>query len=265
MSDDIIISGIIIAIIAFSSAFINSIAGGGYGTLITPFLLLVGHEPVQFIPAILLSHALISTILIINMRRNHKKGLFCEFQDDCFYEKTSLKYIVSFGVIGLFASIFLVSYIDQLYIKIYIGSLTIFLGVVILILRKKTFKFSKKRIAGVSIVAAFNKGMSGGGYGSIISCGQILAGVNCKKALSTSYYAEAVISYMGFILYLIVFQNVLNTTITMFMVIGALLAIPLAIKSIEKVSSSKLTTIIGIILIILGFITISQIILTFII
>lgn len=256
--ENFLLTGSIVAFIAFGSSYVNSLIGGGYGTLSTPFLLLVGLEPIQFIPSILLSHGLISLILIWHMRRTHRSGKFCEVDSDCFYNKHALRYIISFGVVGLILSLFFVSYLDGLFVKIYIGSLTIILGLILLTLRKRGLSFSKARIMGISIIAAFNKGISGGGYGTVISCGQILSGVGCRQALSTSYYAEAVISLLGFSLYLILMQIVLPLEVILFMIAGSVVAVPFAMKSLEKVTNFKLTLLISIVLISLGAIIILQ-------
>ena len=176
MSDAFIYLLVTVGIIAFGGALINSFAGGGYGTLTTPFLLFTGLEPIQFIPSILLSHGLVSLFLIIEIRRNPESIGVCEV-NECVYEKTTLKYILSFGILGLVLSLIVITFLHNFFIKLYIGGLTVFLGVLLLFFRKKQFVYSRKKIIGTSIIAAFNKGISGGGYGSIISCGQIFSGI----------------------------------------------------------------------------------------
>ena len=257
MSDAFIYLLVTVGIIAFGGALINSFAGGGYGTLTTPFLLFTGLEPIQFIPSILLSHGLVSLFLIIKIRRNPESIGVCEV-NECVYEKTTLKFIISFGILGLVLSLMVITLLDGFFIKLYIGGLTVFLGVLLLFFRKREFFYSRKKIIGISIVAAFNKGISGGGYGSVISCGQIFSGIDCKKAVSTCFHANTVISLLGFAFYVILLQNLINLEITISMIIGALLAVPFAAKSLEKVTSLKLTMIIGLLLIILGLFTFIQ-------
>ncbi|MFW9969811.1 MAG: sulfite exporter TauE/SafE family protein [Candidatus Odinarchaeota archaeon] len=256
--ENLVILGIIIFVVAFSSAFINSLIGGGYGTLATPWLILIGLEPLEFIPSLLLTHGLMSLFLILIVRRNFKNGTICEFKEECFYEKTALKYLVSFGVVGLILSMLIINYVNSVFIKFYIGMLTIFLGIALYLLRKKRIHFSKSKMIGVSIVAAFNKGISGGGYGTVISCGQILSGIHCKKAVSTSYYAETIISIIGFGLYILLLKTIIPWEITIFMLLGVFFAIPFAMKSFEKVSNRSITFIISVILLILGIFIVFQ-------
>ena len=47
--------GITIVIIAFFAEYIDSTLGMGYGTTLTPLLILFGFEPLQVVPAVLLS------------------------------------------------------------------------------------------------------------------------------------------------------------------------------------------------------------------
>jgi uncharacterized membrane protein YfcA len=239
-------------LIAFSSTFVNSIAGGGYGTMITPQLLIIGFNPLQFIPSILLSHSIISFILVYNNRNKNQ----CEAI--CYNEKKLISYIIVFGIIGLIFSISIVSVLNIFYIQLYIGFLTIFLGGLLIFLRKRKFIFSYKRIMGISLIAAFNKGISGGGYGTIISSGQMLSGVECKKALSNCFYAEAIISLIGFFIYVVFIQNLIIFELTVFILIGAFLAIPFATRTMHKVTNNKLTLIVGFLLILLGVLTLLQ-------
>ncbi len=238
---------------AFSSAFVNSIAGGGYGTMLTPPLLLMGFNPIQFIPSILLSHSIISFILIYSNRKKYQ----CE--SPCYNEKKLISYIIFFGIIGIISSIFLLSMLNEFYVQLYIALLTIILGGLLIFLRKRKLIFSYKRMMGISLIAAFNKGISGGGYGTIISSGQMLSGVECKKALSNCFYAEAIISLIGFFIFVVFIQNFIIFELTIFILIGAFLAIPFATRIMHRITNNKLTLIIGFLLIILGIITLIQV------
>ena len=47
--------GIITVIVSFLTEYVDSALGMGYGTTLTPFLLLLGFEPLQIVPGVLLS------------------------------------------------------------------------------------------------------------------------------------------------------------------------------------------------------------------
>jgi uncharacterized membrane protein YfcA len=44
-----------IILLAFTCELVDSTLGMGYGTTLTPLLLLLGHEPAEIVPAVLLS------------------------------------------------------------------------------------------------------------------------------------------------------------------------------------------------------------------
>ncbi|WP_229776939.1 hypothetical protein, partial [Alicyclobacillus cellulosilyticus] len=69
---------------------------------------------------------------------------------------------------------------------------------VIVILRRSPILFSWRKLGFVSLVAGFNKGMSGGGYGPILTSGQILSGILNKQSVSITALAEGVVSLVGF-------------------------------------------------------------------
>ena len=47
--------GIVIIIIAFLAEYMDSTLGMGYGTTLTPVLIIMGYQPMEIVPAILLS------------------------------------------------------------------------------------------------------------------------------------------------------------------------------------------------------------------
>ena len=56
--EEVFLVGLCIAFIAFLAEYVDSTLGMGYGTTLTPVLLLMGYEPMQVVPAVLLSNYL---------------------------------------------------------------------------------------------------------------------------------------------------------------------------------------------------------------
>jgi uncharacterized membrane protein YfcA len=52
-------------------------------------------------------------------------------------------------------------------------------------------------LIGFSILAGFNKGIGGGGYGPVITMGQIFSGVYEKSATAIVSFAESIVSIVG--------------------------------------------------------------------
>ena len=188
---------IAIGVITFLCEYTDSSLGGGYGTLLTPVLLILGFQPLQIVPSILFSE--FCTGLFAAFYHQKLKNADFSFQS----EETKVALILSVcGVFGVIFAAFLSLNLPSFYISLYICVLVLFLGTFLLIRRGKTFNFTYKKIVGIGILSAFNKGISGGGYGPLVSSGQIITGVEEKKAIATGLFAEGLISIMGFLVYL---------------------------------------------------------------
>lgn len=181
---------------AFICEFIDSSLGMGYGTILTPSLLILGFNPLLVVPAVLLSQAIggLSASLF------HQQFENVDFR----VGSSDLKvvfYISGFGIIAtIIAAIFSIN-LPKFYLKSYIGILVLAMG--ILILLNRTFTFTWRRMVAVGLLSAFNKGISGGGFGPVVTGGQILAGREHKSAIGVTTLAEAPICICGFFAYLI--------------------------------------------------------------
>jgi len=176
-----------IILLAFICEFIDSSLGMGYGTTLTPLLLLMGYNPLQIVPAILLSE------------------LFTGFGAAFFHHKfknvnfkignSDLKVALIMGgcsVFGALIAVLLALSLPAFTVKLYIGVLVFIMGVIILATLNRSFPFSWKKIVGLGLLAAFNKGISGGGYGPVVTGGQILSGVKEKNAIGIASLAIGV-------------------------------------------------------------------------
>ena len=261
-------------ILAFLCEYMDSTLGMGYGTTLTPIFLLLGFGPMQIVPVVLLSE-LASGLLAGFL--HHREG------NVNFKPKTtnvsvivkklkSLGYIESFkrgiplhlkvalllavcSIFGTIVAVFVAVNIPKFWLKIYIGCLVIAMGVVILVCLGKEFKFSWKKIAFLGVIASFNKGMSGGGYGPVITGGQILSGVEGKSAVGITSLAEGLTCLVGIITYVLVLKNPLDLKLAPWIIIGAVLSVPFSAKSVKFISTKKLKLMIAALTIILGTFT----------
>ena len=181
---------------AFVCEFIDSSLGMGHGTILTPSLLILGFNPLLVVPAVLLSQAI----------GGLSASIFHQQFENVDFRKGSsdLKvvfYITGLGIIAtIVAAIFSIN-LPKFYLKSYIGILVLAMG--ILILLNRAFTFSWRKMIAVGLLRAFNKGMSGGGFGPVVTGGQILAGRDHKAAIGVTTLAEAPICICGFFTYLI--------------------------------------------------------------
>ena len=126
-------------------------------------------------------------------------------------------------------------------------NLILVIGIVLVVKRKKEYKFSWKKIASLGTLAAFNKGMSGGGYGAVVVGGQILSGVESKKAVGISLLAEGLISIIGVLIFILLIKDFpLHSSLVISLLIGGIASSPLAAYIVKKFHPKKLRFIIGV-------------------
>lgn len=264
--------GLPIIFMAFVAEYFDSTLGMGYGTSLTPILLLFGYQPMQIVPCILLSelftgifagliHHKMGNVNLLPKRMPNLKNSQVNFISNLrSYLPKHLKIsllIASCSIIGTVAAVLIAVSLPKFYMKLYIGILILTMGILILITSKKVFKFSWGKIVGLSMVASFNKGMSGGGYGPVVTSGQILSGVNGKNAIGITSFAEGLTCLVGLIMY-ISLNKTIDWTLAPFLVFGGILSVPLCGITVKKMKTEKLRLIIAIVTIALGLLTLGK-------
>jgi len=266
---------ITLIVCAFLCEYMDSTLGMGYGTTLTPVFMLMGFSPMQIVPAILLSELISGVLAGIFHHREGNVNLKPTTMD-AFKIKNMLSplgyietirktfpkhlkvalLLAACSIVGTVAAVFIAVSIPKFYLKMYIGCLVLSMGVVILVCFNKNFKFSWKKIVGLGLIASFNKGMSGGGYGPVVTGGQILSGVEGKSAIGITSLAEGLTCFVGVITYLLVSRNPVDWRLAPYIIIGAVLSVPLSAKSVKLISTKKLKFAIAILTIALGALTI---------
>lgn len=182
--------------LAFFCEFIDSSLGMGYGTILSPVLIIMGFDPLVAIPALLLSQAFGGFTAAI---------FHHQFENADFSKGTrDLKIVFTVTSLGMIATILaacIALNIPRLYTKTYIGVVVLVMGIIML--SNRTFKFSWKKMLGIGILSSFNKSLSGGGFGPVVTAGQVIAGREHKGAIAATTLAEAPICTVGFLTYLI--------------------------------------------------------------
>ena len=158
------------------------------------------------------------------------------------------------GAVG--AAIFAVNL--QTYLKPLIGLIVLAMGIIILAKRRSRNRFSWYKVTGLGITAAFNKGLSGGGYGPLVTSGQILSGVNGKSAIAITSMAESFTCLVGLVTYLIIGANI-DWGIAPPLLLGAFIGVPISTRLVKRVNAEKFTLFIGIATALLGCLTLYQV------
>lgn len=269
--------GIGIAVLAFFAEYIDSTLGMGYGTTLTPLLMLIfGFEPMLVVPAILLSELVTGllagfthhsmgnvdfmpkTIRIGRIIKSFRENGVAESVNHGLPLHLRITLVIALcSIVGTFASVVIAVNIPKFYLKLYIGVLVFSIGIVILATINRNYAFSWKKIIGLGMIASFNKGMSGGGYGPVVTGGQLLAGVKGKSAIGITSLAEGLTCIVGVGAYLLI-KGDINWSLAPYLVVGAVLSVPLSAYSVKVIKTDKLRIVIGIVTLVLGVFTISK-------
>ena len=228
-----------VVLLAFVCELVDLSLGMGYGTTLTPILLALGYEPIVIVPAVLLSESV--TGVLAGLFHHEFGNVDLRFSSHHFKIMLTL---TGFSIVGVILATFLAVNLPSWVVKLYIGILVLSLGLFILFNRKKEHPFSWWRIAGFGWLAAFNKGISGGGYGPVVTVGQVLSGVRGRNAVGITSLAEGITSIVGVGIYYLSGASI-SWHLATPLILGAVISVPLSAYIVSRLPSGKLTTIIG--------------------
>jgi len=237
-------------LLAFLLGVVDSSIGMGYGTVLTPVLLLIGFDPLQVVPAVLVSQ-LAGDFLVAFFHHKFKNV-------DLSISSKHFKVAVTLSLLGSFGSIIAVVIavnLPNLLLNLYIGTLFAITGLIVLATKNKNHDFSWTRLLCFGSLAAFNKGISGGGYGPIVTACQILSGVKARSAIGLISLAEGFTCVVAVLMYVLIGGSI-NWLLSILLSIGIALSTPLAAFVVRKIESRKLIMVIGISTLLLGLSTI---------
>lgn len=242
---------VIIGILSFITEYIDATLGMGYGTSLAAILILMGYNPIDFVAPLLISQFVAGVFA----------GLSHHFIRNVDFSLGSPDLKVAsllggFSIIGVVIAAFVAKAIPSDILKLYIGTLVFILGIVILVTIGRTFVFTWGRIMALGFVSAFNKGISGGGFGPIATGGQILSGVETKSAVGITSLAEGVASMVGVAAWFVVGWGEYGFTIPL--TLGAILSVPISALTVKRLHARNLRVIVGFAILILGLIIVLQ-------
>ena len=233
--------GIVLAVflMALGCEFVDSSLGMGYGTTLTPILLLMGFEPLQIVPAVLLSEFCtgIGAGLL-----HHRDG-----NVDLLRDRKVRKTVVLLSVLsafGVIAAATLAMHISKHLLTVIIAIIILSVGFVILSTIRRQLRYRVGHIIGLGAIAAFNKGLSGGGYGPLVTGGQVVSGMSGKQAVAITSLAEGLTCLVGLIAYLVL-GKMLDWSLAVPLILGAVMSVPLATLTVRKMPESLMRGCIG--------------------
>ena len=243
---------VVLFFMAFGLEMTDNGLGGGYGTILSPLLIIFGYDPRVIVPAILLSEMV--------------SGLFGGFWH-VRYKNVNFKAVGATllgSVLAMIAASFIVGLlVPSVYVKWYISGLAFFMGLLVVVKSYSYIKprgpdgFSKSKCALLGAIIGFNKGSTGGGYGPLSVSGYILLGLPAAVAIGTTTVAEGVACLIGVITYTSTIGIILDVALPI--TIGAALADPISAwinnRLKEKVEPPFHGRLVGVAMSVLGLVT----------
>jgi uncharacterized protein len=170
--------------------FMDSAGGMGYGTALTPLLLMSGFDPKQVVPLIMITEAF--TGLIAGLVHGEFENVEWRFKP--MNEVT--KMLIVIAILGMAATCVSISavygyfQVHKFWIRLYVAFLLIVMGVCSLFTAQKVYQYRPKWMWLFATIGGFNKGIGGGGYGPVITVGGLLSGIPVKSMVAITSYAE---------------------------------------------------------------------------
>ncbi|MCG2777148.1 MAG: sulfite exporter TauE/SafE family protein, partial [Desulfobacterales bacterium] len=188
--------------IAVCFEFMDASAGMGYGTALVPLLLVLGFDPKQIVPAVMIQQGiqgLVGAFL-------HREYGNVEWKLKPMTETIRLWLIIA--IVGCVAVAFSITavyaylHVAKIWIKLYVAVLLLMMGVISIYQGRKERPYKPNRMFLFAAVAGFNKGVGGGGYGPVVTIGGLISGVPVKSMLAVTALSEGTVSVFAIIVWL---------------------------------------------------------------
>jgi len=183
--------------------FMDASAGMGFGTALSPLLMVSGFTPIQVVPAIMIEQAicgLIGTFL-------HQEFKNVEWSFKPMSETIKLWLLIAglgcAAVLISITAIYSIFAVHKVYIKLYVLLLLLAMGIIAIFqgISTRERKYRPKLMTLFGFLAGFNKGIGGGGYGPVVTVGGVLSGVPVKSQLAVTAISEGTVSCFAVIVW----------------------------------------------------------------
>ncbi len=207
--------------------FLDSAAGMGYGTAFTPILLLMGFEPLQIIPVIMIQQACAG----LTGAYMHKEYGNVEWRFRPASESVRLILIIAgSGILAVsfsISSIYGIFKVGEIWIKLYVVLLLLVMGVTALFGSRKSYSYRPGRMCFFGALAAFNKGIGGGGYGPVVTIGGLLSGIPAKAMMAVTAFSEGIVCVVSILVWIFWLNRGLAIDFILLpsMILGSILAV----------------------------------------
>ncbi len=253
--DQMLLTMGIVALLSFVAEYVDSSLGMGYGTTLTPMLLLLGFSPLQVVPAVLVQELISGSLAAAG---HHSLG-----NADLRFRGRALRLGVLLGLCGVLGAVMAATVAVRLpatTIKAITGAIVIAMGVLVVGSGHLRLQFSTWRAGTLGLVASINKGFMGGGYGPLMTAGQVVIGIGAREAVAITSLSEA-LTCVGGIAGYVTGGAAICWPLAGAMVVGGAVAALLAAATVRAVSADKLKVAVAAGCFVLGSLTLLRVVL----
>ncbi len=158
---------------------------------------------------------------------------------------------MSTSVVGTVGAAALAVRIHERVLEAWIGMVVLGVGVATLATFGRHAKFSWPKVVLLGGFAGFNKGTTGGGYGPVVTGGQILFGISAANAVAITTLAETIACMAGSLTFLFASGGV-SWKLTPFLTVGAVAAVPFSALTVRVLKPLQLKISVGVLASALG-------------
>jgi uncharacterized membrane protein YfcA len=194
-----------VVLLAFVFENLDSSAGMGFGTALSPLLLILGFDPLVVVPGLLACEA--ATGVTAGVMHNEFRNIEISLRP---LNKAGQTLLIIAGIGSLAAIVaevltYYVLELPEIFVKSYVGIVILVMAVLLVTnaTRGNGRPYRPRRLLAFGAFAGVNKGVGAGGYGPVVTLGGVLSGVFEKTSVAIATLAEGIASTVGTIAFLV--------------------------------------------------------------
>ena len=201
-----VVDVVVVIALAFIFETVDSSAGMGFGTALSPLLLVLGFQPLQVVPVLVAAQAFTSAFAGVM----HSEFRNIDFSWRPLNRATKTVLLVAtpgvLGAIGAAVLTYSTFELPDTFIETYIAVVVVVMAALVATnaLRGGRRKYRPGRLPFFGAVAGVNKGIGSGGYGPVVTLGGVMSGVLEKTSVAITTMSEGFASTAGAITFLVI-------------------------------------------------------------
>jgi uncharacterized membrane protein YfcA len=238
---------VVVVLVVVIAHLLDGALGMAYGLSSYSFLLSIGIPPAAASASVHMAECVTTAV---SGASHWKLGTI---------DKVLIRRLLIPGVLGGVAGAYLLTSIEGKAIKPYISAYLLIMGIVILVkaVRKNhVHKQVSTHLIPLGLVGGFFDAIGGGGWGPIVTTTLVARGNAPRYAIGSVNFSEFFVTVAQSVTFLLTLGMLTTWKIIVGLLVGGIIAAPLAAVAAKKVPTRILMTMVGILIIILSLRTI---------